>query len=318
VNGLVGRGWDQIEPQAFKHPCGARISRCGKQSWTAVTVAGLSHGGYATAEDAEAWLLARDLRFWSYGNEISCGVIAGIAITSGYLNSNEENHVVVCSLAESRTFPPQLSLIFKRHFLAKASCARCGEKTTEILLRRVSGANIFKPKFPTVVCRCGYPVWRISVDGTYRAERALAHSERMRHRRENLREAGGKHTNIEIADILAMQRNRCFYCNSRFDSEDPPTQDHLETVFSDGTEWALNIVMACRYCNGKRSNLEFHRYCAHLSLRQNQRILGHLKRRLAAIKIEDLPDPSAATKFCSILSRYSKSLDRRMTVRRRR
>ncbi|MFP5226882.1 MAG: HNH endonuclease, partial [Acidobacteriota bacterium] len=88
-------------------------------------------------------------------------------------------------------------------------------------------------------------------------------------RRETLRKGGARHSVDEVAEIVQLQENRCFYCNLLFDgTRGQATKDHLLPVTSGGTDWALNIVIACRRCNARRGNIPFRTYCTLLSPRQ--------------------------------------------------
>lgn len=92
--------------------------------------------------------------------------------------------------------------------------------------------------------------------------------------------SGGKHTKSEIAEILALQGNRCIYCNVLFTEKELPTRDHIKPIAMRGSDWALNIVMACRSCNASRSKTHFLAYCKSLNRKQRQRILKYLNRRI--------------------------------------
>ncbi len=203
----------------------------------------------------------------------------------------ETDHVVVLFLHGTEEFPSRLKGIFKRLFLGNATCVKCGSQTSEIILRDLSehGSKTKRRVFH-IVCNCGYPVWRISQDACFEVEyriRTAGYSqENAQHRKESLIEAGGKHSKTEIQEILALQENRCIYCNIIFTNKVLPTKDHLLPIARGGTDWALNIVMACRRCNSRRSTLPFRTYCKLLSATQNRRILNHLRRRLSALGLD--------------------------------
>jgi hypothetical protein len=103
-------------------------------------------------------------------------------------------------------------------------------------------------------------------------------------------EAGGKHSAKEIEEIRFLQQNRCIYCNATFTEILRPTKDHLATVISGGTNWALNIVLACRACNSRRGDIPFRTYCKLLNKSQNHRIALLLAKRLSALNLDRLPD----------------------------
>lgn len=113
-------------------------------------------------------------------------------------------------------------------------------------------------------------------------------------RKELLAIMGGKHTKREIQEILALQENRCIYCNVLFTESEVPTRDHLIPITRGGTDWALNIVMACRSCNSRRSTRHFRAYCKSLSPAQKQKIVQHLIRRIDAIELGYVPPATSA------------------------
>jgi 5-methylcytosine-specific restriction endonuclease McrA len=47
------------------------------------------------------------------------------------------------------------------------------------------------------------------------------------------------------------QYNRCLYCDEVFGVGLRPTADHILAIVDGGTNWAFNIVMACRSCNSR-------------------------------------------------------------------
>jgi 5-methylcytosine-specific restriction endonuclease McrA len=129
-------------------------------------------------------------------------------------------------------------------------------------------------------------------DWTTRAE-YVAHAARLRV--QSLKEAGGKHTRSELQEILVLQEYRCIYCNVLFTDSVRPTRDHLVPVWYGGSDWALNIVIACRRCNCRREKIPFRTYCRLLSPMQNRRIVRHLARRIEAMDFENLPREAFAS-----------------------
>ncbi len=116
-------------------------------------------------------------------------------------------------------------------------------------------------------------------------ERGELLRKRAERERQSLRRSmQGTHTTEEIQNILGLQRERCIYCNRKFTKRIRPTRDHILAVAYGGTNWGLNIVLACRSCNSRRSHIPFRTYCRLLSRAQNRRIVAHLKRRLLALE----------------------------------
>lgn len=146
--------------------------------------------------------------------------------------------------------------------------------------------------------------------------RAIGPAKTKWRREERLREAGGQHTPSERYEILALQNNRCIYCNRRFTNEIRYTADHLLPVADGGTNWALNIVMACSRCNLRRSDIPFRTYCRLLSPKQNQRILIHLAKRIKAMDIPNLPS-DAVDSFDDGLAHHDAKHPRFVNMRNR-
>ena len=331
---LLHRGWAAHGARSFVHYCGAKVIQHGKQSWTAKKVDGALSFGYESAEQATRWIEVYDTEFWSYGSWASGGVMTDdIAFTAGFLDTrevkelNDRDHVVVLYLYRKRKFPRQNESSFKKLFLSNARCAKCDRQSTEIVLRSLpQEGGQTEHRAPHIVCICGYPVWRISWDAWSKASHGVRDAEYWREKQElrkiSLRAAGGKHNVREIQEILSYQENRCIYCNVRFDNGVQATRDHLVPVIFGGTDWALNIVMACRSCNTHRGTIPFRTYCTILSPTQNRRILNSMGRRIASIELDELRD-EAFSAFCKGIARknsrhkdYQRILRKSATARR--
>jgi hypothetical protein len=234
---------------------------------------------------------------WCRARITGWGFSADIASTNASLDPEDTDQVAVFSPYVGKEFPSHLRASFSRHFLPNASCAICDLRPASISFRRVRLDNSTPKGKWYVVCECGNPVWRISIDAYYGLQRDVLSAERNQRRKELLREAGGKHTKNEIQAILRLQEDRCIYCNSSFTPRLRPTRDHLFPVHCGGGDWALNIVMACGRCNARRGMIPFRNYCRLLGPRQNRRILRHLGRRLAVLEMDDLPDEAFACFF---------------------
>jgi 5-methylcytosine-specific restriction endonuclease McrA len=290
------RGWTKIGAQSYRHHCGAKVSKRGNGPWTAKTVDGAITNNYKTAEQACNWIENNDPTFWTYGTWAMDGCIEDIVFTSGFLDENRTDHVAVCFLSDRHDFPAHLISAFKKYFLGKATCAKCMGRTAELCMRKLP-ENDYKGHLRSyIVCTCGYPVWRLPMEACFSADNAIKMAGRAWRRKTNLSLAGGKHNQKEIQDILVLQENRCIYCNILFTDKIRPTKDHLFPVVSGGTNWALNLVMACRRCNSRRCDIPFRTYYKLLSATQNRRILRHLGRRLMALQLDQLPD-GAFTSF---------------------
>jgi hypothetical protein len=253
------------------------------------------------------WIEENDHEFWTYGYMSSMGMRVGINVTTGYLDVEENDHVSVWSLSKGVNLPQYVQGSVKKYFLSNANCARCSARTTEIILRPLLAESSKAKRLSYIVCSCGYPVWRISLDASCAAEIALSRAEYSRtikkFRESLLKNTGGKHNKQEIQQILVLQKNRCIYCNVTFTESTRATRDHLMPLIYGGTDWALNIVMACHRCNSRRGTIPFRTYCKLLSPTQNRRILKHLSRRIVAVKSDQLQEGAFAS-FCKGLAQH--------------
>jgi HNH endonuclease len=252
--------------------------------------------GFSDARLASEWLEANDPDFWSIGRLASVGIIAGILLVSGSYDPDRSQILNVWSMPEGDDFPTHHQSTFKRLFLQRAVCAKCGGKATVIQLRRLTYVDRETEYRNNVVCDCGYPVWRMSVDDSFSADDGLVRAERSWQRKVNLAAAGGRHSAKEIEDIRSLQRNRCLYCDALFTETCRPTKDHLVAIIAGGTDWAFNLVLACRRCNSRRREIPFEEYCKLLSEFQNRKIVLHLTRRLRALALDRL-SPEALDTF---------------------
>ena len=280
-------GWTRVGA-CLTHHCGAKISRLRGDHFTAYTVAGSSETGFSDVQSASDWLQANDPDFWSIGKLASVGIIAGVLLVSGSYDSERSQILNVWSVPDGTDFPAHHRATFKRLFLEKAVCAKCGSKATAIQLRRLAYVDRELEYRNNVVCDCGCPVWRMSICDYFSADDGLVRAERSGQRKTNLAAAGGKHSAKEIEEIRSLQRNRCIYCDALFKETLRPTKDHLVAIIAGGTDWAINIVLACRRCNSHRREIPFRAYCNLLSESQNRKIISHLTRRLCALNLDRL------------------------------
>lgn len=310
---LIHHGWSVKGPHSYSHYSGPSVFQRGK-TWTARKVNGELSTGYPSAETAIRWLVAHDPEYWTYGAWCSGGLFTtDIGVDTGFLDAEEHketnarDHVAVLHLFKVREFPRKVEASFKRLFLNRAKCAKCGSQSKEIILRRLQYSDPRNEKRQYIACGCGYPVWRIPREVYDDASQSIRRSEYSRERGESRKEllniSGGKHRASEIEEILTSQNHRCIYCNKPFGDELKPTRDHLTPVCMGGTDWALNIVMCCRRCNTRRSMIPFRTYCKLLSPAQNHRIARSLVLRIAEMGPKLPAEPLDS--FCEGLSRHN-------------
>jgi len=229
---------------------------------------------------------------WSVGDWAYGGCIEGIWVEAFYLDEHRDALGHMYSLDSGSEVPQHLRGVLKRHVLGKASCVKCASLNGELHLRqiRVRYSSSRREQRHFIVCSCGYPVWRMSEDDSFAVSRALQLAGAALRRKKSLIRAGGKHSPGEIQLILASQENRCIYCNALFVGPVRPTKDHLLPVSYGGSDWALNIVMACRRCNSRRGEIPFRTYCRLLSPTQNRRVLKCLAKRIESMEPDQLPE----------------------------
>jgi len=310
---LLRDGWSVKGPRSYFHYSGPRVFLRGR-TWTARKVSGELSSGHTSAETAMRWLVAHDPEYWTFGYWTSGGwPLRNVYADTGFLDADEHkdantrDHVAALHLFKGRECPRKAEASFKRLFLSRAKCARCGNQSDEIVLRPLKKLGSREKRTPYIVCRCGYPVWRISWEAYNDAESRLArwedYRDRYEWRKELLKISGGKHSPSEIEEILRLQDHRCIYCNKRFDDGLKPTKDHLDPVCMGGTDWAANIVMSCRRCNLRRRTIPFRTYCKLLSPMQNHRIARSLMLRTAEMGPQLSAEQFAS--FCEGLSRHN-------------
>lgn len=291
-------GWIKVGPKSYRHHCGARVANRGRL-WTATSITGATLAGHSTALQAMLYLQENDPSFWSYGHSATVGSTRGVWLTVGCLNADPRERregAFVCYLDSGDSLPAFLKPVFKKHLFGRSHCQRCVRPMTLLETRALrefdqSGGteNLY------FVCNCGYPVWSLDRRSVFDFMRAIGPAETKWRREERIRAAGGHHTPGEIHQLLVLQDNRCIYCDRQFTTEIRATEDHLLAVADGGTNWALNIVMACWRCNCRRSDIPFRTFCKLLSQRQNRRILTHLAKRIRAMDLVNLPDEAVAS-----------------------
>ena len=92
--------------------------------------------------------------------------------------------------------------------------------------------------------------WKAANLQAWHAMRLDAH-----HKRRALKKAcEGSHTRHEWAEILQQHAFCCAYCGIRQTTELRLTRDHYTPLTKGGTNYADNIIPACRSCNSKKKN----------------------------------------------------------------
>jgi len=229
-------------------------------------------------------LEATDPCFWSFGEFSGIGPMAGVSIVMGRNGSDRDNMLFAVYMTESDRVPSYLKPVFEKYFFRIAICVRCLRPMDDMRIGSFRGPDgIGRKKFDGLACSCGHPIWSMTDSELFTAQYAANRAEYAWRRKQRMNSAGGKHSQKEIEDILAIQKGRCIYCNRRFGKRIHWTKDHILPVIDGGANWALNIVMACKSCNSRRGSIPFRTFCRLLSPEQNETVLVNLVNRIVAI-----------------------------------
>lgn len=75
-----------------------------------------------------------------------------------------------------------------------------------------------------------------------------------------VRGAIGTHTSEDLRQILAMQKNKCAHCRTKFTGGCKATLDHIIAIKNGGSNFRNNLQFLCGPCNsskGSRDPIEF-------------------------------------------------------------
>jgi len=102
--------------------------------------------------------------------------------------------------------------------------------------------------------RTGYAAQRAWRERNPEKWRHISRRNAARHRaldKERRRSLEGNHTLQEWADVKSACGNACAYCGRAMERL---TKDHVVAVTRGGTDYASNILPACRRCNSSKGN----------------------------------------------------------------
>jgi 5-methylcytosine-specific restriction endonuclease McrA len=274
--------WHEEAPGCFRHYSGLSMFKQG-MLWHARNLHGNVTSRHRTSEDAFMsltkkgfWTLDQFSRFTRhYGQSHHVAARIGIA----------EHVTFVFWAPRFDDFPGFVITGLNRRFVGIAKCAGCSAPLASLQTKascRFDG--LVDEGRSYLVCNCGCPVWQMEPKLYDRAYYVMEHSRGEWNRRQSMAKAGRKPSPSEIAFILLSQKGRCIYCHRLFTKELLPTKDHLLPLVAGGSDWVLNIVLACRSCNSARGDIPFRTYCTLLSPTQNRRIVINIARRLVAME----------------------------------
>jgi 5-methylcytosine-specific restriction endonuclease McrA len=297
MGNLEQLGWHRLHPRRYRHYCGAELTKT-QGGWLPITVSGERLPSHAKVADAALHIQQSDSSFWTHGSPSIIGACAGVWEYATPFGPDQKHLGVTLHVKIGQEFPSYLGATVRR-YLAEGTCMKCRAPMT-LRFRRLrcfyEGSN---SEGMFVACSCGNPVWSICQNLFFKLEDEMRRNITAWERKKNIQRAGGRHSKQEITEILALQGNRCLYCNVKFSDDIRPTRDHLISAAYGGSNWALNIVLACRSCNSRRAETPFRSYCRLLTPAQNKIIMEHLQRRIDAILVDQNTNLDAFRCFCA-------------------
>jgi len=78
-------------------------------------------------------------------------------------------------------------------------------------------------------------------------------------RNERVKENGGSHTKQDLENLIAIQKNSCYFCGTEIELKSGLKKahaDHYESIFDGGRNDVQNLVMTCSSCNLKKGTLD--------------------------------------------------------------
>jgi 5-methylcytosine-specific restriction endonuclease McrA len=280
---LIGNdeAWFRVSTGHYRHYSGSIVKTCGR-SWHAISVDGRLLSSQSSALNAVIALQEHDRRFWTFDqfrDQFGSALYGDVQHRFCPIYGADEDEIYLFRAPTEGAFSENLKKIVARRFFGKSLCIGCNAPLVEWRTRSISEFDTSDDHRKVhLVCHCGYPAWRMPRDEYSSAMVALNRLKRLA--------AGGEHSSLELEELLRLQNGRCLYCNKSFTEKIPATKDHVHALSSGGSDWSLNIVLACRSCNSSRGDIPFRTFCKLKSPSQNKRILGFLRRRLLAIDTE--------------------------------
>jgi 5-methylcytosine-specific restriction endonuclease McrA len=285
--------WFPDRDRCYRHYCGASAQKRGK-SWTPKTTTGSVLSSRGTASDAVGRLqrLFDHRLFWTFRQYADGDRVWGV-IPLGPLEhlvrpieTGEQYQIFAFCSSTGCEYPDFLRYQLTERFFRISHCVRCSVPMSKVTADEIRcfDQRILPRGTAFLSCACGYPVWRMDSVSYRSAFSKIYAAFGSWKRTQRLKAAGGNHTKLELQDISALQLGRCLYCNAKFSDACPHSIDHLLPVTQGGSDFAFNIVLACRNCNSRRGNIPFRTFCRILSTAQNGRILASLQRRVVAFE----------------------------------
>jgi 5-methylcytosine-specific restriction endonuclease McrA len=109
-------------------------------------------------------------------------------------------------------------------------------------------------------------------------------------RQERIMENGGSHTRNDLAVLIAIQENSCYFCGTEIELKSGLKKahaDHYESIFDGGRNDIQNLVMTCSPCNLKKGAMDgsyFERLIKKSRTPETGKKLGVIRRKLNIYK----------------------------------
>jgi hypothetical protein len=213
---------------------------------------------------------------------------------------NRDDVRFTCHITHEKEYPSFLKRAFNKYIFGKAKCISCSQVMTSLSLGRLAELSAADEKdqqksMSSLTCSCGSGKWHIGQQALFSAQNSIRKDELSWHRKQWLKLSGGRHNDQQIVEILTLQNNRCIYCDSGFSGDLLATKDHIIPVTYGGSDWAFNIVMACRSCNSRRGDIPFRTFCQLLSPTQNKKVFKHLMERIRVLDLYPSPEDAISS-----------------------
>ena len=109
-------------------------------------------------------------------------------------------------------------------------------------------------------------------------------------RQERIMKNGGSHTRNDLAVLIAIQENSCYFCGTEIELKSGLKKahaDHYESIFDGGRNDIQNLVMTCSPCNLKKGAMDgsyFERLIKKSRTPETGKKLGVIRRKLNIYK----------------------------------
>jgi len=147
-----------------------------------------------------------------------------------------------------------LSQRFVNFILEHGRCSFCDSA----IVSSLSKCNCSKPKSRSEQLHVRFPqsIYRSIFYPILEKENGR---KKMAIRNERVKENGGSHTKQDLENLIAIQKNSCYFCGTEIELKSGLKKahaDHYESIFDGGRNDVQNLVMTCSSCNLKKGTLD--------------------------------------------------------------